>query len=152
MPTRSNRSVWDAYFFRLRRQNPWFNRLYNCRFYVLYHLINTLKTCYVVGYFKNPHSPGDAIRRGGKDAPSCMPDRLTENTARTTNKACPEPGRRERRVMETLPFTIPAFAGTSLRFTIDYLIPYLRSLWLNNKRRVMEFFSERAWFSGLNLV
>jgi len=31
-----------------------------------------------------------------------------------------------------------------LRFTIDYLISSLRSLWLNNARRVMEFFSERA--------
>ena len=31
-----------------------------------------------------------------------------------------------------------------LRFTIDYLISSLRPLWLNNERRVMEFFSESA--------
>jgi len=29
-------------------------------------------------------------------------------------------------------------------FFIDYLISSLRPLWLNNERRVMEIFSERA--------
>jgi len=44
---------------------------------------------------------------------SGFPARNTQHAERRTNK--------ERRLTETLPFTIPAFAGTSLRLTIDYL-------------------------------
>jgi len=51
---------------------------------------------------------------GGASLHPTYLDVLTLYAIRTTNK--------ERRHTETVQFTIPAFAGTSLRFTIDYLI------------------------------
>ena len=52
-------------------------------------------------------------RKSIKMQNSGFPARNTQHAERRTNK--------ERRLTETLPFTIPAFAGTSLRLTIDYL-------------------------------